>query len=645
MPELVALEGMTGLPRFELRDKNLVVGRGPSSDISLTDRNASHKHCRISQERGAYIVYDLDSQNGTWVNGKRVKRKKLREGDILAIGKTKLLFSDADPTEPIPIDSPQDIELRRLRKLVAWVRRLSTERDSRRLLALMLDSVVELSGAERGFLYLRGDDGKFRIRVAKGFARDELDRPDFKVTRMLADEVARTGRALVSSSAEDDPRILMLGETGALNLRSVAAVPIRAGERILGALYLDNRFERGLFRDRDLPFLLSFADHAAVALENTRLHEEASRAREEVEELNKALKGRVAEQEEVLQEARVLYARATQEAKTKYSYDNIVGKSPAMREMFFLLDRVTDSSVSVYVSGESGSGKELCARAIHFNGPRGDGPFVAENCAAIPESLFESELFGHMRGSFTGATADRIGLFRLAHKGTLFLDEIADLPMPLQAKLLRVLQEKQVRPIGAREPISIDVRIITASNRDLAERVRRGAFREDLYHRIHVIEIPVPPLRRRIADLPALIEHILGGIEEAKGMTVTPAALDLLSRYEWPGNVRELENELTRASTLAGGPDDTDGLGNGNIGPEALSDVVRAAQGALSARFRGRTLKDAVKEATREVERELVTEALRIETGNKSAAARRLGVSRPTLDAKMGSLKIPRYPA
>jgi len=639
MPELVALEGMTGLPRFRLRGENLIVGRSPSSEIALTDRNASSKHCRLAQERGSYVVYDLDSQNGTWVNGKRVKRKKLREGDVLAIGKTKLLFSDGDPTEPIPIDTPQDIELRRLRKLVAWVRRLSIERDGRRLLGLMLDSVIELSGAERGFLYLRGEDGKYRIRVAKGFDRDELDRPDFKVTRMLADAVARTGRALVSSSAEDDPRILNLGETGALNLRSVASVPIRAGERLLGALYLDNRFERGLFRDRDLPFLLSFADHAAVALENTRLHEEAARAREEVEQLNRALKGRVEEQEQALQEAQALYAHATQDAKTKYSYDNIIGKSPAMREMFFLLDRVTDSSVPVYISGESGSGKELCARAIHFNGGRQAGPFVAENCAAIPESLFESELFGHVRGSFTGATADRVGLFRLADKGTLFLDEISELPLPLQAKLLRVLQEKEVRPVGARETVSIDVRILTASNRDLAERVRRGAFREDLYHRIHVIEIPVPPLRRRMDDLPALVEHILGRCEAAEGMQITPAALDLMRRYPWPGNIRELENELLRAATLSAG------FGGDAIGPEALSESVRAAHGALSARYRGRTLKDAVKEATREVEREIVTEALRLENGNKSAAARRLGVSRPTLDAKMDTLKIPRFPA
>jgi Nif-specific regulatory protein len=310
-----------------------------------------------------------------------------------------------------------------------------------------------------------------------------------------------------------------------------------------------------------------------------------------------------------------------------------------MRELFFLLDRVTESDVPVYLSGESGVGKELAARAIHFNGPRGKGPFVTENCAAIPESLFESELFGHLKGSFTGAVADKSGLFRVADGGTIFLDEIAEMPAPLQARLLRVLQEKEVRPVGGKKPVPIDVRIVTASNRDLAEEVRRGRFREDLYHRIHVIEIEVPPLRRRKDDLPLLVDHFLRRHARERGESglrpVSPAALDLIRRYDWPGNVRELENEIVRACTL----------GEGEIGPEHLSEAIRGALGGPASRFAAPTLRDAVREATREVERTLITEALRTEKGNKSAAARRLGVSRPTLDAKMEALKIPRYPA
>jgi transcriptional regulator with GAF, ATPase, and Fis domain len=530
-----------------------------------------------------------------------------------------------------------DKEVARLRKLVSWIRRLTNERDLDRLLALMLDSVVELTGAERGFLMLLDGEGKEgRIRVARNFDLDALRKPTFKVARGIANGVARDGQAVVSTNADEDPRIRAHGDTGALYLRSVACVPVRVGPRPLGAVYLDSRFERGVFELDDLPFLVSFADQAAVALENARLHEEAQRAAREVEELNGILRGRVEQQEAELQAVQTLYARAAADARTKYRYDQIVGQSPAMRELFFLLDRVTDTDVPVFLYGESGSGKELAARAIHFNGPRRDGPFVPENCAAIPESLFESELFGHTRGSVTGAVADKKGLFQLAHKGTLFLDEVAELPMAMQAKLLRVLQEREVRPVGAKKAVAVDVRLLTASNRRLAEQVRRGRFREDLFHRIHVIEVPVPPLRRRPSDIPLLVDHLLRRIADRRGdeapKPLTPAALALLQRYPWPGNVRELENELWRAHTLSGG----------EITPESLSGQVRGAK--TGGRQGGRTLKTAVREAVREVERGLITEALRVEKGNKSAVARRLGISRPTLDAKMERLKIPRHP-
>ncbi|NJN14339.1 MAG: sigma 54-interacting transcriptional regulator [Planctomycetes bacterium] len=204
-----------------------------------------------------------------------------------------------------------------------------------------------------------------------------------------------------------------------------------------------------------------------------------------------------------------LYAHAAREEKTKYSYERIIGRSAAMRELFFLLDRVTDSDVPVYLRGESGVGKELAARAIHYNGPRAKAPFVTENCAAIPEALFESELFGYLKGAFTGASADKKGLFSLADGGTLFLDEVAELPAAVQAKLLRVLQEGEVRPVGGRSPVKVDVRLLTASNKDLARAVERGSFRADLFHRIHVIEVEVPALRRRLEDLPLLVEHFL----------------------------------------------------------------------------------------------------------------------------------------
>ncbi|MDH3590843.1 MAG: sigma 54-interacting transcriptional regulator [Planctomycetota bacterium] len=675
MAHLVRIDQNLRIPMGEV----VIIGRSPGADVQITDRKASSEHCRIERTKSGHRVSDLESQNGTWLNGKRVRRHALKAGDVIAVGTTEFRFE-----EPLPrrasgrqrqkadkafrdlesafdaflrvsghddrevaaqrlqqrahdiAESLVDPEVQRLRKLVSWIRRLTNERDLSRLLSLMLDSVVELTGAERGFLMLLEGNNEGRIRVARSFSMEDLRKPTFKVARSVAEHVAREGQAVLSTNADEDPLIRSHGDTGALYLRSVVCVPIRMGKQHLGSVYLDNRFERGVFRHEDLPFLISFADQAAIALKNASLHEDARRARKEIEELNTALRGRVEQQEAELHEVKTLYARAAAEARTKYQYDAIIGESPVMRELFFLLDRVTDSDVPVFLYGESGSGKELAARAIHFNGPRRHAAFVSENCAAIPEPLFESELFGHTKGSFTGAVGDKKGLFQLAHGGTLFLDEVAEMPFGMQAKLLRVLQEREVRPVGAKSVVPIDVRIVTASNKNLAEQVRRGEFREDLYHRIHVIEVPIPPLRRRPEDVPLLVGHFLERVT-AKGRTapvVSKPAMALLQRYEWPGNVRELENEILRACTL----------GEGEILPETLSDAVRGA-GAGPGRWQGRILKEAVKEATREVERALITDALRAEKGNKSAVARRLGISRPTLDAKMESLKIPRYPA
>jgi len=650
MAHLLILGGAEGERRVSLDKPEVVIGRAQEADVRVDDRKASSTHCAITQEGEGCRIRDLESQNGTWINGERIVNRMLAAGDLISVGATEIRFEEKSPflsTGPFggplldapPPPPPASTEVTRLRRLVSWFRRLVQERDHSKLLALMIDSVVDLSGAERGFLWLLDETGQGRIKVAKRFDVEALRKPTFKVARGVAAAVSRDGKPIVSTSAEEDPRIKEFGNTGALYLRSVACVPIRAGTRLLGAVYLDNRFERGVFRAEDVPFLLAFADQAAIALENARLHTEAEAARREVEELNRALKGRIEAQAAQIGEVSTLYARIASEERTKYAYDRIVGTSPAMRELFFMLDRVTDSDVPVYLRGESGSGKELCARAIHFNGARAKGPFVTENCAAIPEPLFESELFGYVKGAFTGATADKRGLFALADKGTLFLDEVAELPQTVQAKLLRVLEEGTVRPVGGRSGTKVDVRILTASNKDLAAQVRKGAFREDLYHRIHVIEVEVPPLRRRLEDLPSLVEHFLarglaeGG--EAAPRQVSRAALDLLQRYHWPGNVRELQNEIARALTLS----------DGVIEPECLSEAVRGAAGSISGRFRGPTLREAVRQASREVERELITEALRLESGNKSAAARRLGVTRPTLDAKMEGLKIPRHPA
>jgi transcriptional regulator with GAF, ATPase, and Fis domain len=245
----------------------------------------------------------------------------------------------------------------------------------------------------------------------------------------------------------------------------------------------------------------------------------------------------------------------------------MVGASPQMRVVYALLDKVVSSDVAVLIQGETGTGKELVARALHQYGPRKAKPFLAENCAAVPADLLESELFGHKKGSFTGAIADRAGHFASANGGTVFLDEIGDMPIAMQAKLLRVLQEGEVRPVGSNKVLHVDVRIVAATNKDLRAMCRNGTFREDLYFRLAVVTVELPPLRERKGDIAQLVRFLLEvvGKEMGRSTTVTPAALALLDRWRWPGNVRELENEIRRAMALSSGP----------IGPEQLSDAVR----------------------------------------------------------------------
>jgi DNA-binding NtrC family response regulator len=306
-----------------------------------------------------------------------------------------------------------------------------------------------------------------------------------------------------------------------------------------------------------------------------------------------------------------------QEIQRKYAFDQIIGQSPAMEKVFYLMEKAIESPVSVLIQGETGTGKELVARSIHYNGPRKEKPFVAQNCAALPEGLLESELFGHKKGAFTGAVADKKGLFELAHKGTIFLDEIGDTPLPLQVRLLRVLQEGEIRRLGEGVPLKVDVRVIAATHRDLKAEMEAGRFREDLYYRIRIFPIPLPPLRERKGDIPLLTEHFLKKYSQRLGKEcrISPECLSFLDTYTFPGNVRELENEIARAMTLA--PD------RGSISSEYLSDAVRQVP-EKSPSFK----EGSVQALTGNLERTLVREALAACQGNRTRAAQKLGLSR-----------------
>lgn len=310
----------------------------------------------------------------------------------------------------------------------------------------------------------------------------------------------------------------------------------------------------------------------------------------------------------------------------EYAFDQIIGKSKPMREVFALIRRVADSQANILITGESGTGKELVAKAIHFNSSRKDAPFIPVNCAAIPEQLLESELFGHVKGAFTDARSDKRGLFEEAQKGTLFLDEISDLPMLLQAKLLRAVQEREIRRVGATHSIPVNVRIIAATNLVLAEEVEAKRFREDLYYRLNVIEIRLPPLRERKEDIPLLCTMLLHKVASAMGKPpagIAESALGLLIDYHWPGNVRELENVIERSVTLA--PGDI-------VTVEALPATIREANGE------GRLIEEGIERSLsmEEVERMYIKRILEKTRGNKLQAAQILKIDRKTLYRKLG---------
>ncbi len=502
-----------------------------------------------------------------------------------------------------------------VRRLLEINQALAAERQPARLYARILDAAVELTGAERAFLVLAGPgDPEPQIAASRNVDREEVRAAASKVSRTVVRKVVETGASQLIESALEDPTLGPASSVAEMRLVSILALPLAVHGATVGCLYLDNRFQKGRFTAEHQQLMELFADQAAIAVDNARLHAQNEAARVELEGLNRKLSERVAVQEVELQSMRSALESRVDHAPLKHDYPEILGRSPALVEMLHLLDVVVETDYPVLILGESGVGKEIVARAIHRLGRRRERPFVAENCAAIAENLLEAELFGYVRGAFTGAERDRKGLFEEADGGTLFLDEIADLDTSMQRKLLRVLQEGEFRKVGGREPIKVDVRILSATNADLAQRLKDASFREDLYFRLKVMCVRVPPLRERRGDVPTLVDHFL---KEAAKETkrpppdVTDDALALLLNYSWPGNVRELKNEIFKLSALANDRIDARmlrGLGQG----------TRPAQLSLA----GRTLE--------ELEKEAIRQALIVACGKRVEAARLLGLPRRT---------------
>ncbi|WP_437572330.1 sigma 54-interacting transcriptional regulator [Sorangium sp. So ce542] len=526
-------------------------------------------------------------------------------------------------------------------KLLEINRRLSSTLDAEEVLRLAMDAAIELTGAERGFVILTspsresresrdprdssnspdspGRPGKVRLEVAvaRNLDRERVGKSQLKFSHGIAKRVVERGEAVLTVDALADARFHGSASVHALRLRSIVCVPIRAHGAVLGAVYLDNRFQRGKFAEGDADLLGAFADQIAVALHNGRLMAELRERTRALEEEQRRVAELMRSQADEIE--RLSHELERTRADARRDFPEIAGRSAPMRAVLALCERVAESDVTVTVTGESGTGKELVARAIHAGGPRRGGPFVAVNCAALPEALLESELFGHVKGAFTGAVRDHGGLFLSARGGTLFLDELGEMPVGVQAKLLRALQERSIRPVGSDRSVPVaDVRVVCATNRDLREEVAQGRFREDLYYRISVIEIRLPPLRERPDDIPAIAQAIVEKLSARQGrpaFRLSRGALRRLMSYGWPGNVRQLENVLSRACVLAPGPE---------IGPADIQ--LPAAAPAPRARSRA---------DYRGAEAERIRAALDIARWNVCEVSRSLGIPRTTLYRKL----------
>jgi transcriptional regulator with GAF, ATPase, and Fis domain len=633
------LSGSDAGRSFETDADVVRIGRSPECELRLTSQHVSAQHARITATGSGFAVLDSGSANGSVLirGGERVELDRdaaaLQAGDELELGgdggaPTRLRVSLGEDDAP----PPDIVSTRSLQELSATPPTLDPQLWSAVLGALgaaeSLEAVVAEVAEAALRLAPRGthatvallDDAQpdkavlvpmvTRVRGPNG--APVAPEGAVPLTRSVARRVVE-GRAAVL--AADAPRETLGSESllGA-NIRSTIGLPLWKGDDILGVLQVDNRDAPAMFDKRDVDALGVLARGASLAVVSARLIQRLTLAEEQLRKENQFLRGR---------------------DRTRQGELRIIGDSQRMEQVLSQLGKVVDTRVTVLVEGETGTGKELFASAIHYRSQRRDKLFVAQNCAAFPENLLESELFGHKRGAFTGATEEKKGLFEIADGGTLFLDEVGEMPVSLQAKLLRVLQEGEVRPIGSATTRKVNVRIVAATNRNLEKEVQAGRFREDLYYRLKVFPLRVPPLRERREDVPLLAAHFLERYSREFGRSVagfTQAALERLKAYDWPGNVRELENEVQRAVIQA--------EGETFIGPELLS--ARVCGESLSppppddgAAVEAPSGAETLRQIMDRFEKKILVSALAAHGNNKTAAAKTLGITREGLHKKL----------
>ena len=630
-PRLVAISGPCEGLTFPIDGGRFSIGRHTDNDLTVVSMEVSRRHCELRRDGGDFEVVDLDSRHGIMVNGRPVRRRRLSHSDLLTVGRTVLLFllDDAQsapasvytaaddrswvggstiirkPTEMLyqdrarlervlpdnvsPVDQDPGLNqvqvARDLHSLLRAGQALQGSLDLKVLGKAVLDATLELVPAERCMMLLRppGSD-ELRPVVVRTL---EGDGP-FAAGRQIVQRVLDEGVAVLYGDLEAPQ-----GGESVSGVGAVLCVPFMdPGSEVSGAIYADSRLSSA-FKERHLDLLgavAAFASHTVHhALSVRRLQEENRRLRSD-----------------------------------QLSHD-IVGESPLVTKLLEMIARVSRVDTTILIRGESGTGKELAAQAVHRSSARADGPFVAINCATLSETLLESELFGHEKGAFTGAVQRQTGKIEAARGGTLFLDEVGELPPSIQAKLLRVLQEREFQRVGSYQTIRADVRVVAATHRDLEAAIKEGTFREDLYYRLKVITLETPPLRLRRDDIPLLAQHFIqihGRRLGVRGVFLSTAAKRCLKAYAWPGNIRELGNAVERALVLGDG--DT-------IYPEDLPDEVLEGASELPGSFH---------EALVETKKKLILKAWRDSGKDYRAAAEILGVHVNSLHRMIGRLDI-----
>jgi Nif-specific regulatory protein len=629
-PKLIIIAGPIQGSIFDLTEDEVSIGREVLSHVRLADPSVSRRHTLIKRENDCFKIIDLDSFNGTYVNGVPVIEQPLNHGDQITIGDVMLLFlmEDAEDDTAKPSIQLQDANLvtqstvllrkqdafylqpekvmaalpptariaRDLNALLKISTTINSLGGSKVLQQRLLEMILEVVPAERGAILLV-DDGSEEFVSSVSFSKLSGRDDTIRVSRTAAMQAMRHGIAVLSNDVAGDASIGPAESLVGAEVSALICVPLLSLDNSLGVIYLDTRQTIMAFDEHHLQLVAAIAGIAAPAIQNMR---HAERLESENRRLN-------------------------QEINVQHQ---MVGESKCMRDLYQFIGKVAGTDASVLVRGESGTGKELVARAIHVNSQRSQKPFVAINCATLTDTLLESELFGHEKGAFTGAVALKKGKLEVADGGTLFLDEVGELALNIQAKLLRVLQEREFERVGGTRPIKVDIRVIAATNRDLEEAVRQGAFRQDLYYRLNVISFVIPPLRERREDIPLLANYFAAESSKRvkrKTVRIAPAARACLINYAWPGNVRELENVIERAVVLG----TTD-----NILPEDLPETLletAAIAGASITKFY---------DALREVKKQMLLNAIQQTGGNYIEAAKLLGIHPNNLHRLMKNMNL-----